>query len=346
MTNLGSGTATLLPKISVIIPTYNSSRVIDRCLESIAAQDYPSERIEIIIADAGSSDGTREIAKNYTRNVLPNPLRTAEAGKAVGFKSAGGDILAFIDSDNVLPGRDWMRRMVEPFMDPGIIATEPLEFTHRSEDGFITRYCALLGMNDPLCLFLGNYDRYCYITDRWTGLRVEAEDKGRYLKVRLGNLPLPTVGANGFLIRRRELERCKIGDYLFDIDILYELMAISSPLFVAKVKTGIVHIFSGSVYTFIKKQRRRVRDFFYFSSSNMRKYPWGSMNRFGIVKFLVYCGLVLPLFWQCFRGWRRKPETAWLFHPVACWITLWVYGIGVIQGLFIKKMYSREDWSQ
>ncbi len=334
------------PKISVIIPTFNSFNVIGLCLESIVAQDYPGEQIEIIVADAGSNDGTKEIVEEYTNNIFPNPLKTGEAGKAVGYRNAKGEILAFIDSDNVLPARDWMSRMVEPFKDPAIVASEPLEYTYRSEDGLITRYCALLGMNDPLCLFLGNYDRYCYVTGKWTDVAVEEEDKGGYLKVGLSGPPLPTIGANGFLIRRSELEKCEISDYLFDIDILYELISGSSPLFVAKVKIGIIHLFSGDVYTFIRKQRRRVRDFTYFSSANMRKCPWSSVNRLGIIKFIVYCGLVLPLFWQSMRGWWRKPERAWLFHPLACWITLWVYSIGTLQGLFATKMHSRENWSQ
>lgn len=330
----------------MIIPTFNSFNVIGQCLESVVTQDYPRECIEIIVADADSGDGTREIVANYTSNIISNPLKTGEAGKAVGFKNAKGEILAFIDSDNVLPTRDWMSRMVEPFEDPVIIASEPLEYTYRREDRLITRYCALLGMNDPLCLFLGNYDRYSYITDKWTDVLVEEEDMGNYLKVRLSNLPLPTIGANGFFIRRKELEKCDINNYLFDIDILYELMASSSPLFVAKVKTGIVHVFSGNIHTFFRKQRRRISDFTYFSNVNMRKYRWGNVNRLGIVKFIAYCVLVLPLLWQSGRGWWRKPEWAWLFHPLACWITLWVYGTGTLQGLFASKMYSRENWTQ
>ena len=57
------------PKISVIIPTFNSFNVIGLCLESIAAQDYPGEQIEIIVADAGSNDGTKEIVEEYTNNI-------------------------------------------------------------------------------------------------------------------------------------------------------------------------------------------------------------------------------------------------------------------------------------
>lgn len=47
--------------ISIIIPTLNSAKTLKDCLASIAMQDYPKDKIEIIIADGGSTDGTLEI---------------------------------------------------------------------------------------------------------------------------------------------------------------------------------------------------------------------------------------------------------------------------------------------
>ena len=54
-----------LPSISIVIPTYNSERTLSLCLGSIAEQDYPREKIEIIIADGGSKDRTLEIAEKF-----------------------------------------------------------------------------------------------------------------------------------------------------------------------------------------------------------------------------------------------------------------------------------------
>jgi len=98
------------PSISIIIPTYNSEKVLPLCLESIETQDYRGD-IEIIIADGGSTDSTLEIAKQYTNKIYPNPLKTGEAGKAVGLRHSKGEIIALIDSDNILPSRDWLSRM-------------------------------------------------------------------------------------------------------------------------------------------------------------------------------------------------------------------------------------------
>jgi len=329
--------------VSVIVPTYNSSKTLRMCLESIKNQEYQGE-VEVIIADGGSTDSTLEIAGRYADKIYPNPLKTGEAGKAVGVKHAKNAIIALIDSDNILPSRDWLLRMTEPFQDKEIAGAEPLYYTYREEDGYITRYCAMLGMNDPLCLFFGNYDRMCLITNKWTEVPVIEEDKGNYLKVELNEKKLPTIGANGFLVRRDALMECSIGDYLFDIDIVYELITMKKNRF-AKVKVGIVHLFSGDVFTFIKKQRRRIRDYAYYKELKLRKYPWGSLGKLKLLKFIVYTVTVIPLVFQLLRGCWKKHDRAWWFHVPACWITLYIYAIGTIRNMFNAKAEDRNKWN-
>jgi hypothetical protein len=204
---------------------------------------------------------------------------------------------------------------------------------------------ALLGMNDPLCLFLGNYDRYCYITGKWTEIEVKQDEKDGYIKVRLNEIQLPTIGANGFLVRRVLIEKCDIGDYLFDIDVVYELVKQGHDKF-AKVRIGIVHLFSASISEFARKQRRRIRDYAYYKKLNLRKYPWGSLSKFKLLKFILYCLIAIPLFAQSLKGYIKRPDRAWFFHPLACWITLWEYVWGRIGGIFSAKELKREGWKQ
>ncbi len=340
-----------LPSISIIIPTLNSARTFRESLESISSQDYPAEKLEVIVADGGSVDATMEIVRLMTARtyinikVVQNRLKTGEAGKAAGLKHANGEIVAFIDSDNVLPDRAWMRRMVEPFAHPDVVASEPLEYVCRPEDGYITRYCAFLGMNDPLCLFLGNYDRYSAVTGKWTGMPYFAEDEGPWFKLRLDPSRFPTIGANGFMIRKEALDGCSTGDYLFDIDVVFELLRTRPGVRFAKVKTGIIHIFSGDVRTFMRKQMRRVRDYRHYSSLGLRKYPWKSVDTMAVARFILSCIVVFPLLFQSVKGYIKRPTAAWLFHPVACWLTLGVYGFGAIRGLLGGEL-KREGWSQ
>jgi len=333
------------PTISIIIPTLNAAKTLNECLKRVREQDYPKNKLEIIIADGGSTDKTIAIAKKYGAKIVANKLRTGEAGKAIGLKNAKNEIIALIDSDNYLPSNDWLKRMVEPFSDPRIIGSEPIAYTYRENDGYITRYCALIGMNDPICLYLGNYDRINYLTNRWTGMDVKSEDRGNYLKVTLERYKVPTIGANGTMIRKKLIIK-QVGDYLFDIDEIYELMSKGHDQF-AKVKIGIIHIFSGSIGTFVKKQRRRIEDYMYYQKKARRKYPWNKLNKLGLIKFAVFSTLLLPSLYHGFIGYIKKPDKAWFFHPIACWLTFWVYLLSyskvILRG---TRAMDRKGWRQ
>lgn len=336
------------PKISIITPTLNSDRTIELYFESIRKQKYKG-KFEILIIDGESTDNTLELSKKYGAKIYFNKLKTAEAGKALGVKKATGSIYAFIDSDNILSDKYWLRKMTLPFMeDSQITATEPIKFTYREMDHWLTRYFALIGMGDPINLFIGNYDKYSYITNNWTNLKLKEENKKGYIKVKLENR-IPTIGANGFLIKKVAIKNYELIDYLFDVDLL-ETLTKSGPIFVSKVDVGVVHLFSGDIGTFIRKQRRRIRDYlyhYYYKNSKKTKNSLKSPPIFlGIVKFIISCLLLFPLLYQTLIGFLRKEDIAWLFHPFACYITLLVYGYESIRFIFVKEEFNRIGWKQ
>jgi len=336
-------------KLSIVIPVLNSERTLPECLAAIRAQSLPRGEYEIVVADAGSSDRTLEIAREMGVDVVTaNPLKTGEAGKTAGIKAAHGEIIALVDSDNILPDPSWLARMLAPFDDPDVIATEPLEYTSRPQDPALTRYFALLGMNDPICLFTRNYDRVCGVTGRWTGLDIAQEDRGDWLKLRLSGTALPTIGANGFVFRRALLEGSNWDPYLFDIDILFERIRRDGSVCVAKVKTGIVHLYCAKLGDFARKQRRRIRDFLFFAQEKQRSYPWDRQRRTGIVLFCLCTATILPLLVQMVIGFCRRPDRAWFYHVPVCWLTAWIYGLGFLSKLLGRKQapVDRTNWQK
>ena len=109
-----------LPTVSIVVPTYNAEATIGPLLESLIRLDYPS--YEVIIANDGSRDRTREIVERYPVQLRNGPNRGASAARDMGLRAAKGDIVAYVDSDvTVTP--DWLRRIVAPFSDPTVGAT-------------------------------------------------------------------------------------------------------------------------------------------------------------------------------------------------------------------------------
>lgn len=332
--------------VSVVIPTLNAEKYLDECLEALRAQEYPRELVEILLVDAGSTDRTLEIARRHeVDRLLENPLRTGEAGKAVGIKAASHELICMVDSDNVVVGRDWLSRMVAPFGDPEVISAEALRWDYRREDHFINRWQALTGVNDPLAIFVGNYDRWSELTRRWTDYPHQSERVDGWEKVRLDPAWVPTMGANGYIVRRAAFDVVPVDDYLFDIDFVYDLVQAGHNT-IARVDVPVRHYFCDSVERFYRKTRRRTDDYFYFASTGRRSYPWTSRQRRGVMRFVASTVLVVPLLVQVARGMRRRPDPAWLFHLPACWITLGVYAVGTIKGRLRPRMLDRRGWTQ
>lgn len=334
--------------VSFVIPTLNSTRYLGTCLASIRAQDFDGSRIEILVVDGGSTDTTRAVATSYGARLLENSDRTAEAGKAIGARSASHELLAFVDSDNELIGNDWLKRMTAPFTDPTIAAAESLFWDVTSPRlSRIDRYCALMGMNDPLCLFLGNYGRFSYLAERWTGLPVRTVQRDGYLEMQPSHdAVMPTMGANGFIVRRDVLLSILRGPRMFDIDCACELGRLED-WHIARVPTSVAHYFASGLRDYARKTRRRAQDFHYFAARGERTYPWEELSRTRVAQFCAYTLLVVPTMVQAMRGFSHRPDTAWLIHPLACWITLGVYASETLRAwLRPPKVYDRSAWRQ
>ena len=335
-----------LPFISIIIPTLNSARTLNRCLKEICIQDYPKESVEILICDGGSCDGTRAIAQHYeVGQFLENPLKTGEAGKALGLRNAKGDLVAFIDSDNFVIGSDWLRRMVAPFQeDPEVVMSEPLYFQWDPLAPPITRYCALMGMNDPLCYYTGNFDRWNLVVQNWTGMDISIHDQGDWFWFELGSKDLfPTVGANGTIYRRQFLEELPPSDYFFDVDIPHQL-ASKSPCRFAKVRCSILHWYCLTLRDFVRKQKRRICD--YLSMRHIRLHGWHCRNysHSGVVYFMAATLLCIPCIITSIRGFLKKSDPAWFLHWFLSALTLAIYGTQFLRFLWTPLAVSRTNW--
>jgi len=85
--------------LSIIIPTLNEEEFLPKLLRSIKKQKFKD--CEIIVADAGSTDGTREIAQKFGARVVHGGLPAV--GRNQGARAARGDLLLFLDADVILP---------------------------------------------------------------------------------------------------------------------------------------------------------------------------------------------------------------------------------------------------
>jgi len=100
-----AGSATL-PRISVVIPSYNYGRYLEACLDSILSQDYPN--LELIVLDGGSSDNTVEILRRYERHLSfwrSEPDAGQYSAIEEGLNRSTGEIIGWLNADDMFhPG--------------------------------------------------------------------------------------------------------------------------------------------------------------------------------------------------------------------------------------------------
>ncbi|HXX77958.1 MAG TPA: glycosyltransferase, partial [Ktedonobacteraceae bacterium] len=114
------------PPVSIVIPSYNRAKELERCLRSLYALDYPAECLEIIVVDDASSDETHTMLQHIRQEaaacgVVIRTLhheKQSGAGKSrnTGTEVAQFDLIAYIDSDCVASPK-WLKELVPAFQE-------------------------------------------------------------------------------------------------------------------------------------------------------------------------------------------------------------------------------------
>jgi cellulose synthase/poly-beta-1,6-N-acetylglucosamine synthase-like glycosyltransferase len=118
----------ILPKVSVVIPTYNEAKYIEACIKAILAQDYPKEKLEIHVVDGDSKDGLLEIIQQgFVESGEPvllhsNPQRKTPIGLNIGVTASTGDIVIILGAHTeMFPS--FIQKNVENLRRPGVVCS-------------------------------------------------------------------------------------------------------------------------------------------------------------------------------------------------------------------------------
>jgi len=322
-----------LPLVSFGIPTYNEESTIERCLESIFSQDYPQDRLEVIIIDDGSSDRTLEICARYpvriihqsggkkegasgeAKQAFEGASGGPESGRRIGVEAAKGEFVVLFSADNELACRDWLSRMVKPVVEDGeITGVRPPVLASR-EDSAINRYLALMQI-PPLEFYL-----------MWRlrpPEKVTAKD-GYFVEILAPDCYPAEIGGNGSLLRKDALLRVgNVPANGSDIDLICSLVSEGFTKYAYVPKAVVYHHYVRSYWAFTKKLWGKVRWFLRYP----REYPWLPRRRrdfFEMLKWVLFCSSFIGPLIHGFRL-RKKGDLAWLYHPFACLTQVLIYG--------------------
>ncbi len=126
-----SSLPTTYPSVSMLVPCFNEERTLASTIDSLLALDYPKEKLEIVVIDDGSRDGTADIARAYSKKYPAQVsfLQKKNGGKYtalnLGIERSCGEIIGCLDADS-FAATDALLEMVKKFeSDPLIMAITP-----------------------------------------------------------------------------------------------------------------------------------------------------------------------------------------------------------------------------
>jgi glycosyltransferase involved in cell wall biosynthesis len=315
-----------LPKVSFIIPTLNAAGVLGACLQAIRSQDYPADRIEIIVADGGSTDQTRQLAASFGARVVDNPYRVAESGKRVALASAQGELIVFTDADNELSSRDFVRLAVQAMQaQPQALGLESYYPAAPGMNSFCAYLTETLHISDPvtwmMCVNPVCLGKTAEGVERWT--------------FPAGSLAYP-LGANGFVFRKRDLESIGALEHFEDTHAALQLARAGRTEWLRLTGRGVHHHVVGGLADFLKKRRRQTYHF--LSLKHKSDLSWTTMKPLmpGWAACLL-CGTVAVPAWQALRGLIRTGDPRWLWHPLASLVSVTGVAWGALTFLLAKK---------
>jgi glycosyltransferase involved in cell wall biosynthesis len=293
------------PRVSYIIPTLNVEALLDNCLGSIARQTYPRDHYEILIADAHSTDRTRDIAKKYGAIVLDDDGKNMEEGKRLALQNATGEFIVFVDADNEITHTDYIELAVKALAaNPQALGVESYYLPSSKMSSFCAYLTALLHISDPVCWLMS------------ANPKLVARDG----EVEHWTLPENTfsypLGANGFVYRRSDLQSVQANEKFQDTHVALFLMKNGRREWLRIRGRGVHHCYVQTLWKFVQKRRRATVHFLRVQE----EMPVNWMKEKPPVPLwlaALYCVTFFGPLWHTLRGILRDGDLRWLWHLLA-----------------------------
>jgi GT2 family glycosyltransferase len=277
-------------------------------LESVKRQNYPKDKIEIIVIDNGSKDASVKVAREFTKKVWIDNSREGYSMRANGMRRAMGEyVYMILEQDMELKEKDFLQRLVLPLIeDKRLIASFARECP-RSDQPWISRYVTYdSSQRDPIIR---------YFTPSVEDTIIENKRSYYVCSFEEGKVPPSTH----FLFRKSYLKKSKIWNQVqdFDHDTVLNIIKAGYSFFAFVPSAGLYHHHAKSLKHFIEKRIRNLNNhFFPYHNHTGFKYIFSPFDVIKLIFWIIYANLFIPAaVVGIFRYFKHK-DKALLMEPI------------------------------
>ncbi len=302
------------PLVSIVIPTKNSGKLLEKCLISLINQTY--KKLEIIIVDGYSTDNTLDIAGRYNTRIVMNKKILAEPGVDLGFRKSKGEIIIVMATDNIFKQKTAITLYVKVFSNKQVSAAFPIQVSSK-KDTIFTKYVNVF--TDPFNHFVYGYAANSRTFNKIyeTILHNDLYDIYDYQSHPVK--PIIAV-AQGFAFRQdfKNKKRNKMDDIEPILKLIEQKKQIA---YVHSV--DLYHHTIRDVWHFIRKQR-------WAANNALTKKNYGihtrinTLTNFQKIKAYLFPVYSISVVFPCFNSIYHlviDMEPLWLFHPIITFIS-------------------------
>lgn len=193
---------------------------------------------------------------------------------------------------------------------------------------------ALYGHGDPAIFYLHRRDHMMRTEQKWNLGGTVLKETPQYFKIQFDEETLPTIGSQGFLIKKEYVELIKWQPLFFHIDANADLIRKGYHDYII-LKEAVIHNHSDSYRDLVGKIRRNSKQL-QSGVGEERSYSYHLTMPKMIKLGLTLGTFIIPL-WDSIKGFLKYPSIAWFLHPIVSFQVAVEYTIGVLSDLSIVK---------
>lgn len=315
------------PLVSFVVPMKEKDFRVIFLLKSIREQNYPQDKIQVIIIDGGSAPDVLDECKKYNVEIYFNKYGFAEGkgmGKDQGIRKSRGKYIVISESDIKLIGKNWINEMIEPLeKDEKLFASVPRLYVDK-KDNVVNRYLSYVGV-DPFAIFRS-------LEGQLALGRVVLNDYCNYYLVNLNKKEPYCMGSNGFMFRRSLIE--KVGDYNQDVEFIARLVKQGFQEFAIPGNARVFHANIKSFSEFLKKRIKWTRNYTKFYVHEKKDFVWIT-DRYKFCLYVIKNLLIFPNIPVSLKNFIKYKDSAWFLHPFLLFLSTF---INIFYTLQSKKM--------